>query len=77
MSCSFCKGDLEQRLIRYVQDYKGKLVVVENVPADVCTQCGEPLIRPNVAEKLQQIVWGNVPRQKTVEADSYDFANVA
>ncbi len=77
MNCPLCKGKTEERLIRYVQEYQGKVVIIENVPADVCTQCGEPLIRPDVAEKIQQIVWGKVPGHKTVEVDSYDFAEVA
>ena len=77
MRCAFCKSDLEERQIRYVQDFKGRVVIVENVPAEVCTQCGEQLIRPEVAEKIQKIVWGEVVRPKPVEVDSYDFAEVA
>ena len=77
MNCPFCKGELEARLIRYVQDYKGKIVVIDNVPADVCTQCSEPLIRPDIAERVQQIVWGKLPNHKVVQAESYDFADVA
>ena len=77
MKCNFCKGEIEERLIRYVQDFQGRVVIIENVPAEVCTQCGEQLLRPDVAEKLQQIVWGEVPRAGTVEVDAYDFAKVA
>ena len=75
--CALCRGDLEERSIRHIMEYEGRIVVVENVPALVCTQCGETVLRPDVAEKLQQIVWGKVPRAGTVEVDSYDFARVA
>ena len=74
--CAFCRGDLEERTIRYTTEYDERIAVVENVPALVCTQCGETVLRPDVAEKLQQIVWGEVPRAGTVEVDSYDFARV-
>ena len=77
MRCAFCKGDTEERLIRYVQEFDGRVVIIENVPAQVCTQCGEQLIRPEIAEKIQKIVWGEVPQPKTVEVASYDFAEVA
>jgi YgiT-type zinc finger domain-containing protein len=77
MRCNFCKGETEERLIRYVQDFQGRVVIIENVPAEVCTQCGEQFIRPDVAEKLQKIVWGEVPHPKPVQVDSYDFAEVA
>ena len=52
-------------------------MIVENVPALVCTQCGETLFRPDVTEKLQKIVWGEMPHPKPVQVDSYDFAEVA
>ena len=77
MRCAFCKGDTEERVIRYVQEFDGRVVIIENVPAEVCTQCGEQLIRPEIAEKVQKIVWGEVPQPKTVEVASYDFAEVA
>ncbi len=75
--CAFCQGDLEEKSITYPTQYGGRVVIVENVPALVCKQCGETLMRPDVAEKLQKIVWGEVPHAKTVKVDSYDFAEVA
>lgn len=75
--CAFCQGDLEEKMITYPTEYKGRVVVVENVPALVCKQCAETLLRPEVAEKLQKIVWGQVPHPKQVKVDSYDFAEVA
>jgi YgiT-type zinc finger domain-containing protein len=75
--CSACKGALEQRLIRYIQEYQGRVVIIDNVPAEVCTQCGEQFISPEVAKKIQSLVWGQAGEPKPVEADSYDFAEVA
>ena len=56
MKCAACKGETSEQLIRYVQDFEGRVVIVENVPADVCAQCGEKYIRPDVAEKIQRLV---------------------
>lgn len=75
--CFSCQGDIEEREITYTTQYGGRVVVVDNVPALVCRQCGEPSFRPEVVEKLQQIVWGQAGQPKPVEADSYDFAEVA
>ena len=77
MRCAFCKGETEDRMIRYIQEYNGRVVIIENVPAEVCSQCGEQLLRPEVAEKLQKIVWGKAAHPKIVKVDSYDFAEVA
>jgi HTH-type transcriptional regulator/antitoxin MqsA len=75
--CPICKGDLEPRTIKYTSEYEGRVVVVENVPALVCTQCGEALLEPDVADKLQQIVWGKSGRSHPIEVAGYDFAEVA
>ncbi len=32
------------------------MVVVRNVPAEICTQCGEEWIAPEVAKSLERIV---------------------
>jgi len=75
--CAFCRGELEETRITYTTEYKGRVVVVENVPARVCRQCGETVLRPEVVEKLQRVVWGELPHTKTVEVPFYDFVQVA
>ena len=77
-TCTFCGGRLEEQCITYTTAYQGRIVVVENVPALVCTQCGETAFRPDVVERLQQFVWGKVPSSsRPIAAESYDFAQVA
>ena len=46
--CEICNTPLEERRIK--QDFwiKGELVVVENVPAGVCPQCGEKVVNADV-----------------------------
>ena len=46
--CEICNTPLEERRIK--QDFwiKGELVVVENVPAGVCPQCGEKVVKADV-----------------------------
>ena len=76
-TCAFCKGKLEEQAITYPTEYKGRVIIVSNVPAIVCTQCGEVLFEPDVAAKLQKIVWGEAATARPVSVDSYDFAEVA
>ncbi len=75
--CPLCQGTIEERLITYVQEYKGRVVIVENVPAEVCTQCGERLLRPDVAEKIQRLVWEQPSPKRHTEVPVYDLAEVA
>ena len=77
MRCPFCRGELKEKLIQYVQPYQGRVFIIENVPAEVCSQGGEPLIRPEVAEKIQNIVWNEPTPQKSAQIPVYDLSEVA
>lgn len=77
MRCAVCKGEVEERLIRYVQEIDGCVVIVENVPADVCVECGERFIRSDVAERIQTVVWKGPPPTKRADVPVYDLADVA
>jgi len=77
MRCAFCKGEVEERLIRYVQEFEGRVIIIENVPAEVCSQCGEKFIRPEVAEKIQRLVWEQPSPKRSTEVPVYDLAEVA
>jgi len=39
--CFYCNGLLEKQLTTFVYEDDGQFWVVRNVPAFVCTQCGE------------------------------------
>jgi YgiT-type zinc finger domain-containing protein len=50
--CYFCGGVVEERLTPREVRWKGELLVFEDVPIGVCTQCGEKFLRPDVAKKI-------------------------
>jgi len=39
--CFYCNGQLEEQLTTFVYEDDSQFWVVRNVPAFVCTQCGE------------------------------------
>jgi YgiT-type zinc finger domain-containing protein len=64
---------VEQRVI-YTLELEGKIVVVENVPARVCTETGERFFSPETVEHLQQLVWGRKEPSRTIEVPVFEFA---
>ncbi|PIP40915.1 MAG: YgiT-type zinc finger domain-containing protein [Desulfobacterales bacterium CG23_combo_of_CG06-09_8_20_14_all_51_8] len=54
--CPLCSGELYEGTSTFTVDKQAVLVVVRNVPARVCRQCGESWIKDAVSEKLEQIV---------------------
>jgi len=43
MKCFHCQSQLERRSVSYTANRKGYHLIIDNVPAWVCKQCGEPL----------------------------------
>lgn len=56
MTCFMCKGDLEPKVKTYVATLDNCVIIVKNVPALVCNQCGEAYYSDEVAERLENIV---------------------
>jgi len=54
--CEICNTLLEEKNIK--QDFwiKGKLVVIENLPAGVCPQCGEKVVNGEVGEHIDRLL---------------------
>ena len=75
--CPLCGGELEGRAVTYPQEYKGRIVLLENVPAEVCRQCGEVLVQPDVLERVQKIVWSEAAPKRMTSIPVYDLAEVS
>ena len=63
---------------RISQDFwlKGKLLVIESVPAGVCPQCGEKIVKADVGRQLAMLI-GNLrraPNRRTISVLVIQFA---
>ena len=54
--CEVCDTPLKEKNIH--QDFwiKGKLIVIEKVPAGVCPQCGEKVVNAEVGERIAKLL---------------------
>ena len=43
MKCLYCGGKLVRKKVSYTVTQKGYHLIIDDVPAWVCEQCGEPL----------------------------------
>lgn len=55
-TCPFCKGNVSNGVSTFTVDLGFGVVVVRDVPATVCTQCGEEWLDDATAGKLETIV---------------------
>lgn len=65
MSCFMCKGTLENKLTNYIADLGNCIIIVKDVPSQVCSQCGEVSYSDEVARQLERIV--NSMRNQSME----------
>ena len=75
--CPICDGLLEPRMITHPQKHDDLIIILENVPALVCRQCGEVLLTPNVVRKIQKAVWSQDKPKRSIQVPVYDLTEVA
>jgi YgiT-type zinc finger domain-containing protein len=68
------KEAVVERKVTYTVEVKGKLMVVENVPARVCLETGEQFFSPETVERLQQMVWEQRKPTRVIEVPVSEFA---
>lgn len=56
MNCLFCKSELENEYTNYIADLGKCIIVIRNVPTQVCKQCGEKSYSFDVAVRIQKLV---------------------
>ena len=55
-ACPLCRGKKQTGKTTFTVDLGFGVVVVREVPATVCSQCGADWIDDDIAEKLERIV---------------------
>ena len=53
--CIVCKGNLEDKFTNFIADLGDCIIIVKDVPSQVCSQCGEVSYSHDVALQLEKI----------------------
>ncbi len=74
MKCNLegCSGNYEARRVIHTVRHHGKVVVIDHVPAEVCTVCGDVLFRPETVRALERLLGS--PGQPDALAPLYEYA---
>lgn len=56
MKCLNCEGRLERGTATFTDSRNGYTVVLQDVPAWVCVQCGEPLFDQEAVNGIQSLL---------------------
>lgn len=73
MKCSIqgCPGEYEQRKIVHVVHRDEQLMVIDQVPAEVCSICGDVLFTPATVHQLEMLRHTTVAPNRTVPLYSF------
>ena len=72
LACVVCRTGTLKRGVTTVTLYRGDtVVVIKNVPANVCKQCGEPVLDEHVADRISRLADDAVERGAEVEILRY------
>ena len=74
MTCSLegCPGQYEERHIVHTVRHLGKVMVIDHVPAEVCSACGDVLLKPEVVRRIERLL-AEMP-QPVGAVPLYEFA---
>ncbi|QDI91588.1 type II toxin-antitoxin system MqsA family antitoxin [Salicibibacter halophilus] len=78
--CFLCKGDLTHQRVSVERKWNDKKIIIEDVPAEVCEQCGEHYFDGETTLKLEKIKKAGVfPQEQLVNipASVRDFKNIS
>ena len=58
MKCTIksCPGEYEARTIVHTVKHRGNVVVIDHVPAEVCTVCGDVLLTPETVRRIEKML---------------------
>jgi len=69
MKCEFCGSDTHHKSVKKQHWFKGRLYIVENVNAEVCTECGERYFHATTLDKIDQMISAKHPVKEILSVE--------
>ena len=73
MKCSIegCPGQYEERQVVHTVRYHGQVIVIDHVPAEVCSVCGDVLFKPETVRRIEELLRAEAHPARTVPLYEY------
>jgi YgiT-type zinc finger domain-containing protein len=73
-TCEYCGGSIIERHVTLHRKLRKRYVLIENVPAGVCTQCGTRYYAANVLKTMEEAVRGRRAAERQVLVPVYSLS---
>ncbi len=74
-TCYVCQGKLLWKKITHIHTWGDKIFLFEDVPADVCKQCGETYFSPDILERMDEITLSDMTPKATVSVPVFSMSD--
>ncbi|MBI4757540.1 MAG: YgiT-type zinc finger protein [Chloroflexi bacterium] len=73
LKCSIegCPGEYEERQIVHTVRHRGQVLVIDRVPAEVCSVCGDVLLKPETVRRIEELLQAAAQPARTVPLYEY------
>lgn len=73
MRCSIqdCLGEYEEKQVIHTVRHHGHVIVIDHVPAEVCSVCGDVLFKPETIRRIEQLLQERTKPVSTVPLYEY------
>lgn len=73
MKCSIenCPGEYQKRKIAHTVRYKRQVIVIDHVPAEVCSVCADVLLKPETVRRIEALLRTEARPTSTVPLYEY------
>ncbi len=71
--CEYCNGRIREKSTQLSRKVKGRYVLIENVPAGVCTECGTRYYAADVLKSIEETIRGRRKAKREVRVPVYSL----
>ena len=73
MKCTItsCPGEYEERKVIHPVRHKNQVIIIDHVPADICSVCGDTLLRPETVRQIENVLQTATHPARTVPVYEY------
>jgi len=72
-TCEYCGGVIVEKRVTLHRKVKANYILIENVPAGVCVQCGTRYYAANVLKTIEESVRGRQKAEREVLVPVYSM----
>jgi len=73
-TCYYCKGRVAPQRVRHIHPWNGQVYIFDDVPAEVCQQCGEVYFRPDTLSTFDRLVGEDIKPTTMVTVPVFSLA---